>query len=221
VVRPAVDPLFWTLHVGQGALVRSSRGGEPFTLRPLPLDGVAHVGALDLSGQIFEAAVPIQPGEARPHLVLNEVMANPAGAEPSEEWVELYNDGIDAVSVGGFVLQDSAGRTVLPDATLDPASFALIVPESFVADDGVDPPPRGGTLLVRVPALGRGGLSNEGETLTLISTEGKVISTFPAMKTKNGISNARVLPDAPDTGAASFGPSTNGSATPGASNFAP
>ena len=28
-----------------------------------------------------------------PHVVINEVLANPVGGEPAQEWVELYNDG--------------------------------------------------------------------------------------------------------------------------------
>jgi hypothetical protein len=148
-------------------------------------------------------------------------LANPAGAEPSQEWVELYNDGADDVSLAGFVLEDGGGRTPLPDASLASGAFALVAPEAFIADDGVDPQPAPGALLIRVPALGRAGLSNEGETLTLRDPSGTIVSTFPAVKTKNGVSTARVAPDAPDADPSSFVPSPNGSATPGAPNAAP
>jgi hypothetical protein len=157
----------------------------------------------------------------RPHVVLNEVLANPAGAEPAEEWVELYNDGSESVSLGGFLLEDAGGRTLLPDASLDAGHFALIVPEAFLADDGVDPPPAPDAVLLRVPALGRAGLSNEGEMLTLRAPTGMVVSTFPAMKTKNGVSTARFAPDAPDADSASFVASPNGTSTPGAPNVQP
>ena len=46
-----------------------------------------------------------------------------------------------------------------------------------------------------------------------------VVSTFPAVKTKNGVSIARTAPDAPDGDAASFVESPNGASTPGAANF--
>jgi len=218
VVRPGDDPILWTIDAGGGVLVRSSRGAKPFTLRPLPPEGLCRVAALDSSGRIVEANVRVLPGPPRAHVVLNEVMANPAGAEPAQEWVELYNDGSDAVPLAGFALEDAGGRSVLPDVELAPASFALVVSNAFVVDDGVDPPPAAATLLVRVPALGRAGLSNEGEMLTLRDPSGTSVSTFPAIKTKNGVSVVRIAPDAPDTDPTSFVPSPNGSATPGSAN---
>ncbi len=221
VVRPGDDPLLWTLDLGDGVVVRSTRGAKTFTLRPLPIGGVGHVGTLDRSGRVLDADVEIRAADKRAHIVLNEILANPAGAEPAQEWVELYNDGTDDVSLAGFVLEDGGGRTQLPDASLASGAFAIIASDAFVADDGVDPPPAPGALLLRVPALGRAGLSNEGEMLTLRGPTGAILSTFPPAKTKNGVSIARIAPDAPDADAASFVPSPNGSATPGAPNVAP
>jgi len=151
-------------------------------------------------------------------VVLNEVMANPAGSEPAQEWVELYNDGAEPQNLAGFTLDDSGGRTPVPDALLPPSAFALIVPDAYVGDDGVDPPPAPAAQLLRVRSLGQGGLSNEGERLTLRDAAGGIVSVFAAMKTKNGVSVARAVPDALDDDPASLGPSNNGSATPGAPN---
>jgi hypothetical protein len=111
------------------------------------------------------------------------------------------------------------GHSVLPDAELAPSAFALVVSDAYVAGDGADPPPAPGTLVLRVPVLGRSGLSNEGEKLTLRDAAGTVISTFPAVKTKNGVSIARTAPDAPDTEPASFVLCPNGASTPGAPNL--
>jgi hypothetical protein len=61
-------------------------------------------------------------------------------------------------------------------------------------------------------------LSNEGERLVLYDPTGAVVSTFPALKTKNGVAAARATPDSLDDDATSFTPSANGSATPGAPN---
>jgi hypothetical protein len=110
---------------------------------------------------------------------------------------------------------------VLPSAVLPPAAFALVVTDAYVDDDGVGPVAAPGTLLLRVPALGQGGLSNDGERLLLRDGAGAVLSTFPAMKAKSGVSNARVAPEAMDADADSFVPSPNGSATPGAPNVRP
>jgi hypothetical protein len=140
-----------------------------------------------------------------PHVILNEAQANPLGPEPAQEWVELVNDGSVAANLGGYVLADIGGTTTLPDALLPPGGYALIVNETFVEDDELDPPPAPGTLLLRVAKLGLNGLSNSGEPLKLIDTEGQVVSRFPATpKPKAGRSVSRVKPDAPDGIAASF-----------------
>jgi hypothetical protein len=221
VVRPPDDAVLWTLDAGQGAIVRSSRAGNRFVVRPMPIDARYRVATLDRSGGVISVDVSVRAAPPRPHVVLNEVMANPAGAEPSEEWVELFNDGRDAVSLAGFTLEDIGGRAVLPDGILEPGSYALVAPETYIADNGVDPVPADGTLILRVPTLGRGGLSNDGEPLTLRDPSGAVVSAFPAVKTKNGVSIARVAPDALDGDPDAFEPSPNGSATPGAPNGVP
>jgi hypothetical protein len=222
LVRPPDDALLWTIDGGSSSpAVRTSRAGQRFVLRPLPPSGRYRVATLDRAAEVEEEDVPVAPGARRSHVVLNEVMANPAGSEPAQEWVELYNDGAEPQSLAGFTLDDSGGRTALPDAQLLPGAFALIVPDAFIADDGVDPPPAPPAQLLRVRSLGQGGLSNEGERLTLRDSAGDVVSLFPAMKTKNGVSIARVVPDALDDDPAALGPSKNGSATPGAPNGAP
>jgi hypothetical protein len=218
VVHADVEPLLWTIDLGGAPIVRSSRGAISFTLRPLPTDGRCRVATLDRSGRVLASEVAITPAPPRPHVVLNEVLANPAGAEPAQEWIELYNDGGGAVSLAGFAIEDAGGRSDLPAALLEPGAFALVVSDAFVADDGADPPPAPDTLLVHVPALGRSGLSNEGERLTLRDPAGVALSTFPAVKTKNGVSVARTAPDAPDTDLTSFIASPNGASTPGAPN---
>jgi hypothetical protein len=219
IVRPGDDPLLWTIDVEPTPVVRSSRGGKKFTLRGLPASGVCRVSTLDRSGQVTSWEISVVPALPRPHVVLNEVMANPLGAEPAQEWIELYNDGSDPVRLGGFAIEDAGGRSVLPDGELAPGTFALVVSEMYVADDGADPPPAPGTTILRVPMLGRSGLSNDGERLTLRDVSGTILSAFPAAKAKNGVSVARIAPDAPDDDPASFVPSPNESATPGARNI--
>ena len=221
VVRPPEGPVLWTVDSGAGATVRRSRAGRSFAVRPLPNDRRFRLATLDESGRRVEEVVAIEPAPPRAHLVINEVMANPAGAEPQQEWVELFNDGLDAVAVAGYGLETGGGTALLPAGVLAPGAFALVVTNGYVGDDGLDPVAVPGTLLLRVPALGRDGLSNEGERLLLRDAAGTAVSTFPAMKAKSGVSNVRTSPDAPDGNDDSFAPSANGSATPGAPNAAP
>jgi hypothetical protein len=222
VLRPPEPPILWTIAAHDwGTTMRKSRAGRSSVVRPFPVDGRYRWAALDESGRNLEGDVTLTPSPAMTHLVITEVLANPAGIERDQEWVELYNDGGAPIAVGGYALEAGGRSTLLPAGVIAPGSFALVVTEGFVADDGVDPAPAPGTMLLRVSAIGGDGLSNDGERLVLRDADGQTLSAFPAMKGKSGVSNARVTPDALDGYADSFAPSSNGSATPGRPNAAP
>jgi hypothetical protein len=219
VLRPPEQPILWTIAAHEsGTTMRKSRAGRSLVVRPFPVDGRYRWAALDESGRNLEGDVTLMPSLAMTHLVITEVLANPAGIEKDQEWVELYNDGGTPIELGGYALEAGGRSTLLPAGVIAPGAFALVVTEGFVDDDGVDPPPAPGTLLLRVSAIGRDGLSNDGERLVLRDAAGQTLSAFPAMKAKSGVSNARVTPDALDGYPDSFTPSSNGSATPGAPN---
>jgi hypothetical protein len=221
VVRAPEGPVLWTIDGGAETHVRRSRAEQSFVIRPMPLDAHFRWTVLDESGRHTEDEVIVHPAPPRAHVVINEVMANPAGVERAQEWVELFNDGLSPVVIAGYGLETGGGTAILPAGVLAPGAFALVVTDAYVEDDGVDPVAAPGTLIVRVPALGRDGLSNDGERLALRDADGAVLSTFPPLKSKSGVSNARIAPDAPDPNADSFAPSANGSATPGAPNDVP
>jgi hypothetical protein len=89
--------------------------------------------------------------------------------------------------------------TALPDALLLPGAFALLVTEEFDEQSEFDQPPADETLLVRLPALGKNGLSNEGEPLLLRGVDGRPWSRFPAdPEPKSGQSVQRRVPRALD-----------------------
>jgi hypothetical protein len=221
VVRSADAPLLWSLHVGDRTRLEPVLANGRFVLTGLlPLSDVTVDGTVtDLAGHEDPFAARLRTGSSRPHLVINEVLANPLGPEPAQEWVELTNDGTDSVNLTGFVLSDSGGNTVLPRASLEPGGFALVVGEGFELSDGRDPPPAPGTMLLRVPRVGSAGLSNSGEALRLSSASGQLLSRFPAVPApKPGISVVRRAPSAADDDQQAFFPSPDGSATPGWGN---
>ena len=221
IVRPPIAPVLWTVATGAQTIVRRSRGEQPFVVRPLPPDARFRLAALDEGGRQVEEEVAVAPGPSRSHVIINEVMANPAGVERAQEWVELFNDGPLPASVQGYALETGGGVAILPAGVLASRAYALVVTAAYEIDDGVDPLAAPGTLLFRVPALGRDGLSNEGERLVLRDAAGGDLSAFPAMKAKSGVSNVRLMPDALDGDADGFAASPNGSATPGAPNVRP
>ncbi|WP_169796572.1 lamin tail domain-containing protein [Chondromyces crocatus] len=207
LVQSPDAPLFWAV-AGEGHdLVAPRRPGEPLILAPLQPDASIHfdIVVLDTAGRAERSHFRGTTLAPMAHVVITEVLANPIGAEPSQEWVELYNDGLVAADLGGYVLEDVGGRTVLPEASLPPGTFALVVNASFQEDDGLDPPPAPGTILLRVPKLGKNGLSNGGEPLRLSNASGRVVSRTPALAPpRAGMSLARTAARAPDGLADSF-----------------
>ncbi|HVR20459.1 MAG TPA: lamin tail domain-containing protein [Polyangiaceae bacterium] len=178
-----------------------------------------------VSGLVFDAfgaRVPIDvevaTGSPRPHVVLNEMLANPAGAETTSEWIELVNDGATPVDLAGFVLDDAIEPMQLPSHELAVGEMVLLVAEGYSPDPELDLTPPPDVALVRLPRLGRNGLANAGELLRLRDPAGTVVSRFPALEAPGpGRSVGRRAPDAPDE-ASSFGAHAPPGASPGRPN---
>lgn len=179
-----------------------------------------------LSGTLFELgsgeapfAVEFSTLAARAHIVIDEVLSDPAGVERTSEWVELTNDGVHPASLSGMTFEDVGGLIALPDVVVAPGERVLLVEDDFAPDPELDLLPEVSTRLVPVSALGKGGLSNQGELLRLRDAKGTVISRFPAEKSgQAGRSVARCTPDAPDDAPSSFGPHAAPGASPGKPN---
>jgi len=132
----------------------------PVAMLPPASAATVVVRAIDRAGNAAESApLAWQTPAALPPLAITEVLANPLGPEPAQEWVELRNLGSDPVATDGLSLADSRGADTLPAATLDPGAYALVVPSAYDPGNGADPPPRAGTPLLRVDSrLGADGL---------------------------------------------------------------
>lgn len=180
---------------------------------------VFELTAVDLAGRVESASARVHTLAPRDHLVINEVLANPIGPEPAQEWVELYNDGRTPVALEGYVLEDIGGSAALPQATLGPGEFALVVREDFDPRSPYDAEPRPGTLLLRVPDVGKNGLLNSGEPLFLRDALGLIVSsTRLDPKPKPGLSVARVTPSALSERADAFALHGAPGSSPGAPN---
>lgn len=151
-------------------------------LAGLPPQQSSQVWAEAVDAQARTSAAPPQiftTPPARPSVVISEVLANPAGSEYTQEFVELLNFGVEAISLTGFAIEDATGQDVLGDAVLAPGARALIVAEGFDPSAGPDPEPAAGTLLLRVQGrIGKDGLSNAGEVVTLRAPDGQVVSHY-------------------------------------------
>ncbi len=178
----------------------------------------------ELSGTHFDAwgfathgALSMQTGAPAARLVLNEVLANPLGAEPASEWIEIVNVGSSATSLAGYFVEDGGGRIALPDVVLQAGSFGLIVGRDYRAG-GEDIVPDAAAVPIVVERVGVAGLGNAGERVALVSADGETVSMIPALPAKRpGVSWARKSPWAPDV-ADSFGMHAAPGASPGADN---
>jgi hypothetical protein len=203
-----------------GTLLGAVQPGKSLVLRGFEPASLGRVTGLviAISGERTRIDMEVVTKPARPHVVLNEVLANPAGAETAGEWIELVNDGAESVELEGFVLDDAVERTPLPAVTLAPGELALLVAEAYAPDPELDVVPRPEVTRLRLPRLGRGGLANSGELLRLRDPFGNVVSRLPALAAKGpGTSVARRNPDAPDE-PAWFGAHAAPGASPGEAN---
>lgn len=218
VVRPSYWSALWAVGAGDALALQVALEGRRFLLRPLPTASeiTVRAAAIDAAGRVIEAESDIVTAAPRAHVVINEVMAAPKGPEPAQEWVELVNDGLEPADLADFQLDVAGSATPLPSLALPPGAFAIVVSEAYVLAEGSDVPPASGTRLVRIPKLGKRGLSNEGQVISLLDAEGSVVSRFPATpKPQKGVSVGRVRPDALDELSSSFAYDPNGSSSPG------
>jgi hypothetical protein len=135
------------------------------------------------SGERVELLRAFVTEPPRRHLVINEVLANAVGPEPDTEWIELVNDGAAPASLAGVWLEDSSGSVALPAVELAPGEVALLVSSDF-RPSGLDIAAPAETRLVELPSIGARGLSNSGEPLLLVGSEG-VLSRFPGLARRN------------------------------------
>lgn len=218
-ITPRQDDALWLMQRPERRVV-VARAGERTPL----LRGLAAGAMLELRGEAFDSAgagVPVRLGVVtlppRRHVVLNEVLANAAGAEPESEWIEVVNDSHRAAELAGLWLEDGGGSFPLPDAVLEPGEIALLVGRGY-RRSGLDVAFAEGARVLELPALGARGLSNSGEPLLLVGEEG-IVSRFPALPaTRAGRSIGRRAVDAADDDPRSFAHHGAPGASPGAPN---
>jgi hypothetical protein len=146
----------------------------------LPAEAAATVtiSVVDRAGNVAASSpVPFETPVAVPPIAITEVVANAAGPEPAQEYVELRNMSEEPIELAGLRVEDAKGADELPAATLPGGAYALVVPSGYDPEQGQDVPPRPGTALLRVDSrLGADGLANGGERVRLMLGEAVVSS---------------------------------------------
>lgn len=225
LVRSGGPASFWNVSSPDRSWNEVLMEGDSVVLKGLPARSTTtlSVRVFTLDGAETTATIDVATLPPTAHIVINEVMANPRGPEPSQEWIEIVNDGIQEVSLAGWRIEDGAGEgSTLPAQRLRPGQLAVLVQEDYEPDSDLDAIPPPGVPILRVPQLGKSGLSNSGELLRLRAGDGSVVSKFPANpKPEEGRSVARRHPHTPFQSLDGFGLHGPSDSSPGRHNELP
>jgi hypothetical protein len=205
------------------ASAEASRGLDEHRLVVSPLaPAVAYsctVEAWNEDGRATLAVFGLETLGDSPWVAVTEVLENPTGAEPTQEFVELANLDSTEVDLTGWALEDESGGAPLPEGTvLLPGDVALLVPDDYDPDGAGDPPAAPTALLVRIGrSIGSMGLRNSGECVYLLDPSGAVVSSYPNNRgaLPDGISAVRLPPESPEADEGAWGESGSGGPTPG------
>lgn len=178
--------------------------------------------ATDLAGNTRRIEAEVATTEPLAPIGIAAVLADPHGAEPRQEHVEVRNYGAIPIDLEGFTLADSLsspGDRIEGAHVLAPGASALLVAADFDPDDraaGDSMIPPGITLIRLDRSLASGGLGNSGEPLFLRDPALRRISAAPALPApREGVCIVRSSDD-PRTGAiGSFEYDPAGGCSPG------
>lgn len=208
----AAQPLqggFRTVHV---VLVRNLPTDEDSTLL-LHLD--------DPNDNRTEFTASIRGGEGET-VVITEVLADPLGPEPAQEFVEIFNYGLQAVDLSNWMIDDEAdcnGDLIAEGTWLHPGQAAILVSDKYNPENPVDVSPPPGTLIIDIGAsIGTSGLKNSvSESIELYDATGALVSQFnqPHLKPKEGISLMKVLAELPEIVPDTWQYNADNTSTPG------
>jgi hypothetical protein len=184
---------------GKAMSAISEQGEATLLLDQLPAEQSFELDlvAADLAGNQIGSRLRLNTTRPLATLSITEIRADPRGPEPAQEFIELYNWGKDPIDLRGFSISDDSnklGQVIESSVIVQPATWVLLVADSFDPDNADDDPPLSGATLVRLPkALTGNGLSNTGAPLFLRDTQGRRISAAPAIpKPRAGVCMIRV-----------------------------
>jgi hypothetical protein len=121
-----------------------STGGNDASSEP---DGASPAPALDAGQDAKGAAAdsappppppPPPPGVQKPaagEVIISELMYDPSGTEPDNEWIELFNTTASDKLLSGLVLHDGGGRThtIAGASTVIPAGAYVVLARNKTA----------------------------------------------------------------------------------------
>jgi cardiolipin synthase len=187
-----------TIHIGSlGGSEEASKANREVVLQVQSDEGYAYLAGMferDWTHLVFLPLVMDRYGPAD-HLLISEVLYNPAGIDSDKEWVELYNPTVATVSLGGWLLGDARlpddveGMYLFPAGTVMAPNRLLVVAvkgDRFQADYGFYPDYELVNTLAAVPDLlkhpswgmGQFALRNDGDELILLNSAGRPVDVL-------------------------------------------
>ena len=173
----------------------------------------------DINGNARRIGLPLRPA-ALPPVVITEVLGDPRGPEPAQEFIEIKNVGNREVDLTGWMIDDNNDRDgdLLPQGSvLIPGAVALIVSDTFDSASPLDPSPDPDALIIRLAgSIGSNGLKNsDPESVELYDAEGDLVSRYDGKTgpAREGESIHRCLAEIPALDPEAFG--DIGVSTPG------
>lgn len=106
-------------------------------------------------------------------IIINEILPAPQGPDDQKEWIEIFNQNQFEVDLSGWKIKDSAGTVTtftIPDGTKIPALGFLVFSRPI-------------TKIV---------LNNDGDEVSLLWPDGKIVQTISYSKAPRGQSYSRI-----------------------------
>lgn len=176
------QPLIWAKV---GDVFESNFFGEDVA------NALASIDAIDEKGVLYHAEQKISLLKL-PTLSITEVRADPIGAEPHQEYIEILNYGDFEIDLFNFEIADNLygpGDRIRKHIRIKPHQRALVVGQKFMPTDASETNPDPQTLIIRLDeSLGTNGLSNSGETVVIRDNQRRRLSQTPdSIKPKAGL----------------------------------
>ncbi len=163
-------------------------------------------------------------GQDGPPIAITEVLADPNGPEPAQEFIEIMNFGAYEIDLSGWMIDDNGdangtNNLIKDNTVLASGQTAVVASAAYNPQDGQDPAPDPAALMIILDStICSNGLKNsEAETVELYDASGRLVSQYlgQAGNPKEGRSAIRLRAELPDNDQLAFGLEPNGSSTPG------
>ena len=119
--------------------------------------------------------IPATTHGAADHLLISEVLYDPAASEPGAEWIELFNPTSGPVDLTGWIVRDNTSADPLPASMIGAGQHLVIA--SNEGDFMAANPGFSGSLVSLNGPIGNG-LSNSGDNIALVDAGGRTIDAM-------------------------------------------